>query len=433
MAKVILLPKLGYTQDEGAVIEWHKQVGDAVKKGEPFFDSETDKSTVSVEATADGTVLKLLLDTQVTVPVYTPIAVIGEPGEDPDAALAEFKGGASEPEKETAETAEPEAAAPVEASPKKAEAAPRSAFKMSPRALRYVYDNGIELDSCADIKGTGFEGGVTERDVIAYFAANPNASQRGAGERRRGNTAAPQDVGGKTVLSDVPYSGVRKLIGERLSDSKFTAPHLYFTDSVDTTELTKLRRELNARADTPIGVSDLLIKAASTALQKFPGINSSLVDGHIISYKSTNVGIAVAGDHGLVVPVVKDAQSKSISAISKETRDLVERGKKGRLKSEEYNGGTFSISNLGMFGIGNFTAIINPPESAILSVSSVRKTPVVLTDAEGVDSIVIRPMMNIQLSVDHRIIDGLLASQFLEYLKYLLENPLQILVYTTLN
>lgn len=232
----------------------------------------------------------------------------------------------------------------------------------------------------------------------------------------------------RQVEKTVPYGGVRKIIGDRLSESKFTAPHLYFTDSVDMTEFFAFRKLLNEKSDRKIAASDLMIKAASQALIKFPEMNAALEGDTIIYYKSTNIGMAVAGENGLVVPVVKNAQDKTLSRIAEETRDLVERGQSGRLKPEEYSGGTFSLSNLGMFGIGNFTAIINPPEAAILSVSSVRKTPVVVTDAEGEDTIAIRPMMNIQLSVDHRIIDGLLASRFVEYYKELLENPIKILL-----
>ena len=221
---------------------------------------------------------------------------------------------------------------------------------------------------------------------------------------------------------------MRKIIGDRLSQSKFTAPHLYFTDSVDTTNLTAFRRMLNEQGEQKIAVSDLLIKAASRALTRFPGVNSALIGDEIVTYESTNVGMAVAGDNGVIVPVVKNAQSKTLTQIAAETRDLVARAKEGRLAPAEYSDGTFSLSNLGMFGIENFTAIINPPEAAILSVSSVRKKAVVITDENGEDQIAIRPMMNIQLSVDHRIIDGLLASRFVEYMKELLENPVRILM-----
>ena len=193
------------------------------------------------------------------------------------------------------------------------------------------------------------------------------------------------------------------------------------------TELAAFRKRLNGTSEVKIAVSDLLTMAACKALKKFPGINVTLKDDQVVTYKSINIGTAVAGDNGLVVPVVKNVQNKNLTDVARESKDLVARAREGRLAPEEYSEGTFSISNLGMFGIGNFTAIINAPESAILSVSSVRKTPVVVTGENGEDAIAIRPMMNIQLSVDHRLIDGLLASQFVEYMKQLRENPVQIL------
>lgn len=223
------------------------------------------------------------------------------------------------------------------------------------------------------------------------------------------------------IASVVPYKGVRKIIGDKLAHSKFTAPHLYFTDAVDTTNLTAFRKQLNENSEVRIAVSDLLIMAACKALKKFPGINVTLKEDQIVTYKSINIGTAVAGDNGLVVPVVKNVQNKSLTDVAAESKDLVARAKEGRLKPEEYSNGTFSISNLGMFGIGNFTAIINAAGS---------RHPLCQLGAQNAggdyrrkreDTIAIRPMMNIQLSVDHRLIDGLLASQFVEYMKQLLE------------
>jgi len=442
MAKVIVMPKLGYTQDEGAIAQWHKKVGDAVTKGEPFFDVHTDKSVVTVEASKSGTLLKIALEPNVTVPVLTPVAVVGNPGEDADAVLAAHVTATSVDADVTADFDRKDEASP---SIQDAPAAEIADLKLTPRAKTYMKNNNIDPPSAAAIQGTGFQGGITERDIKASPLARKiaqtagvdlnHAAGSGANNKimkadiDRAATPAPLPVGGDKIVSlDVPYKGVRKIIGDRLSKSKFTAPHLYFTDSVDTTSLTAFRKMINETSGTKYAVSDLLIMAASKALRKYPGVNSALVDEKIITYTSTNIGMAVAGDNGLVVPVVKNVQQKSLSDVAAETRDLVERAKTGRLSPAEYSGGTFSISNLGMFGIGNFTAIINPPEAAILSVSSVRKTPVVLTDEEGNDTIAIRPMMNIQLSVDHRIIDGLLASQFLEYIKQLLENPVSILL-----
>lgn len=447
MAKVILMPKLGYTQDTGAIAAWLKNEGDTVERGEALFDVHTDKTVVTVEANASGTLLKIALEPEITVPVLTPVAVIGEPGEDAEAALANHKTlEVADAQDEGLLDDDEEEEAPAE----ETKAADVSDIKMSRRAKKYVEENDIDMNSVAGIKGTGFEGGITERDIKASPLAKKIAKKNGvdlANVKGTGingkimkkdvvaaGTAAPkpapkvESTDDKIIESVVPYAGVRKIIGDRLSESKFTAPHLYFTDSIDMTEFNAFRKMLNEKSEQKIAASDLMVKAASKALEKYPKLNASLIGDEIIYYKSTNIGMAVAGENGLIVPVVKNAQAKTLSAIASETRDLVERAKTGHLKQEEYTGGTFSISNLGMFGISNFTAIINPPEAAILSISSIRKTPVVITDEEGNDQIAIRPMMNVQLSVDHRIIDGLLASQYVEYFKELLENPIKILM-----
>lgn len=445
MAKVIVMPKLGYTQDTGSIAAWLKNEGDKVERGEALFDAHTDKTVVTVESSAAGTLLKIALEPEVTVPVLTPVCVIGEPGEDAEAALANHKTLEVADAQDEGLLDDDEEEAPAEET-KTVDAAN---VKMSRRAKKYVEENDIDINSVAEIKGTGFEGGITERDIKASPLAKKIAKKTGvdlatvkgtgvngkimkkdvvAAEKAAPKPAAVESKDDMIVESVVPYAGVRKIIGDRLSESKFTAPHLYFTDSIDMTEFNAFRKMLNEKSEQKIAASDLMIKAASKALEKYPKLNASLQGDQIIYYKSTNVGMAVAGDNGLIVPVVKNAQAKTLTAIASETRDLVERAKAGRLKQEEYTGGTFSISNLGMFGISNFTAIINPPEAGILSISSIRKTPVVITDEEGNDQIAIRPMMNVQLSVDHRIIDGLLASQYVEYFKELLENPIKILM-----
>ena len=428
MGKVIIMPKLGYTQEEGRLVKWHKAVGDTLTKGEAFFDVHTDKSVITVEAADEGVVLKLVAEEDTLMPVFTPVAVVGQPGEDADALLKAHVMDVAPDAEVRGESAAP-AAAPAPAAEK-----PTEKPRLTPKARRLVAEEGYDLAAVAQIRGTGFEGGITAADIKASPLARKIAAEAGAplpasGGRVMARDAAPAAAEGeKRVASVIPYAGVRRIIGERLAESKFTAPHLYFTESVDTTNLTALRAQINAGGDVKISVSDLLVMAASKALQKYPGINVSLQGDQIYCYESVNVGIAVAGDNGLVVPVIKNAQDKTISAIARESRDLIARAQKGRLRPEEYNGGTFTVSNLGMFGIENFTAIINPPESAILAVSSVRKTPVVVTDENGADAIVIRPMMHINLSVDHRVIDGLLAAKFVGCLKELLENPVRLLL-----
>lgn len=443
MAKVIIMPRLDFAQEDGQMGEWHKKVGETVSKGEAFFDIYTGKSVVTVDAVDNGTLLKIVVEPEETVPVFTPIAVVGELGEDADAALKAYaaeNGGGEEP------PAEAPAAEAAPAAEPAASGEELGSLKLTPKARKLVQDEGYDPESIRQIQGTGFQGGITYEDIKASplarkIAEKNNVDLTGVSGTGTGGRIMKADVeaamkkpaptvdSDKIVASRVPYSGVRQIIGQRLSQSKFTAPHLYFTDEVDTTNMTAFRKMLLEKGEAKVSVSDILIMAASKALQKYPGINSSLVDNEIVTYESTNVGMAVAGSNGLVVPVVKNVQRKTIGAVAAETRDLVARAKEGRLAPSEYSGGTFSISNLGMFGIKNFTAIINPPESAILSISSVRKTPVVVTDPETQeDRLEIRPMMNIQLSVDHRVIDGLLAAQFVGYMKELLEEPIKILL-----
>ena len=445
MAEVIIMPKLGYNMDEGQLVKWHVAEGSAVKKGDVLFEINTDKTTMPVEATMDGILLAVLLAEGQTVPVFTPIAVIGQAGESAQAALAAFNGASPAPSTKAAPARNAQKAAVGQEASAPAPAVDIGSLKLSPKARKLIQDEGIDVSSVSAVKGTGFQGGITARDIKASPLARKLAERAGidlaavSGTGRSGKVmkadvlqagTAPASFQhpDKRVASTVPYDGIRKIIGERLSSSKFTAPHLYFTDSVDTTNLSAFRAQANAGGETKITVSDLLIMAVSKALQRYPDVNVSLVGDTIFRYASVNVGMAVAGENGLIVPVVKNLQEKNLSAIARETRDLVERAKAGRLMPDEFSGGTFTISNLGMFGIENFTAIINPPESAILAVSSVRKTPVVVAGPDGEDIIAIRPMMKIQLSVDHRVIDGLLAAQFLGYLKALLENPIRMLI-----
>lgn len=439
MAEVIIMPKLGYNMDEGQLIKWHKNIGDTVTKGEELFEINTDKTVMAVEATEEGTLLKIMLEEGAFAPVFTPIAVIGQPNEDIDAVLASQDGldrKVAQAQKAETPTSTPEAT-PVST-------ISQSDLKLSPKAKKLIKDEGIDPVSLAGIQGTGFQGGITAKDIkaspLAYNLAKKTgvdlSAIQGTGvggkimkdDVLQAEKTPKVDNQDKKVLSVTPYKGVRKIIGERLSQSKFTAPHLYFCDSIDTTNLTSFRRQLNEMSEVKIAVSDLLTMAAAKTIRQYPNVNASLVDDEIIAYKSINIGTAVAGNNGLVVPVVKNVQEKTISEVATESRNLISKAKEGRLAQSDYSGGTFTISNLGMFGIENFTAIINLPEAAILSVSSVRKIPVVITNENGEDIVTIRPMMKVQLSVDHRIIDGLLAAQFVGYFKTLLENPVRILM-----
>ena len=469
MAEIIIMPKLGFNMDEGKLVEWYKNEGDAVKKGEPLFSVETDKTNMDIEATGDGVVKALLIAAGDKIPVTLPIAVVAAEGEDASADIAKAKaqlaagGVATSTDEPAAAAAEPENLQKADAKKVTPQAADGKK-KITPRARRVAAENDLDL-SGADIIGTGWEGGICEKDVLDYLASNKVkisplakaiADKEGAdisvikGTGANGKimkcdveaalTAKPAAASagqaaeakfsedGKEILEEIPYAGVRKVIGDRLAQSKFTAPHLYFTQKVDLTELLKLRKQVNEAQEKKTSVTDYIARAAVIALQKYPEMNSSLVGDKIVKYKSVNLGIAVASPTGLIVPNVKDAQNLSVVELSKASTPLFDKARAGKLAYNEYNGGTFTISNLGMFGIENFTAIINPPEVGILSISSTKDEPAVIVNAAGEKEITIRPMMNIQLTVDHRLIDGLLAAQFVTEIKKMLEAPISLMV-----
>ena len=467
MAEIIIMPKLGFNMDEGKLVEWYKNEGDAVKKGEPLFSVETDKTNMDIEATGDGVVKALLINAGDKIPVTLPIAVVAGADEDASALIAQAKAELADGGVAVEAGEAPAAAAPAKEEPKKV-AAPAAADgkrKITPRARRVAAENDLDL-ATADIVGTGWEGGICEKDVLEYLASNkvkispvakamadaegvdisaikgtgangkimksdieaalaakPAAAAAGAAVQE-----AQFSADGKEILEEIPYAGVRKVIGDRLAQSKFTAPHLYFTQKVDLTELLKLRKQVNDAQDKKTSVTDYIARATVIALQKYPEMNASLIGDKIVKYKSVNLGIAVASPTGLIVPNVKNAQNLSVVELSKASTPLFDKARAGKLAYDEYNGGTFTISNLGMFGIENFTAIINPPEVGILAISSTKDEPAVIVNAAGEKEIAIRPMMNIQLTVDHRLIDGLLAAQFVTEIKKLLESPISLMV-----
>ena len=469
MAEVIIMPKLGFNMNEGKLVQWYKNEGDEIAKGEPLFSIETDKTNMDIEATSDGVVKKLLIEEGDQIPVTLPIAVVGAADEDVSAVIADAKaqlesGGAAPAE----EKEEAPAAAPAEE--KKPAAVPKAEggrLKITPRARRVAAENDLSIEDLG-ITGTGWQGGICEQDILDYLESNkikatPVAAAMAKAEgidladitgtgvngkimkedvekavaaaAKKAEAAAEAaadeaefTADGKEILEKVPYAGVRKVIGDRLSESKFTAPHLYFTQKVNMEDVIALRKKVNAAQDKKTSVTDFIARATVIALQKYPEMNSSLVGDTIIKYKSVNLGIAVASPTGLIVPNIKDSQNLSVVELSKASTPLFEKAREGKLAIDEYSGGTFTISNLGMFGIENFTAIINPPEVGILSISSTKDEPFVVTKEDGSKEIQITPMMNIQLTVDHRIIDGLLAAQFVTEIKKLLENPISLLV-----
>lgn len=464
MAEVIIMPKLGFNMSEGKLVKWYKSEGDPVAKGEPIFAIETDKTSIDIEATLDGIFRKKFIEEGDTSPVTLPIAIISAADENIDALIADVnkqlnRQNISNATAETQEEISTATTAPVPVGT----AQSNGDLKITPRAKRLALDQGLSLASI-NIAGTGWNGGICEKDLIAYLAENKVKATPLAQKAAEANgislkdiqgtgahgkimehdivKAAVRDVpaqtfaaetgnfspDGKEILEEIPYSGVRKIIGDRLSQSKFTAPHLYFTQKVNLDKLLELRQQVNKAQDRKVSVTDFIAKATVMTLQKYPEMNSSLINEKIVRYKTVNLGIAVASPVGLIVPVVKDAAEKSVVQISKESGALFDKARNGKLSPSEYTGGTFTISNLGMFGIENFTAIINPPEAGILAISSMKDEVFVETDANGNKSICIKPMMNITLSVDHRLIDGLLAAQFVTAVKKMLEDPIGLMV-----
>ena len=474
MAEIIIMPKLGFNMNEGKLVQWYKSEGEEITKGEPLFSVETDKTNMDIEATSDGVVKKLLIEEGDQIPVTLPIAVIGSADEDVSAAVADAKaqlaaGGADVSDVDEAAAVAEQAEAPAET--KTPAAAPKTAdglIKITPRARRVAAENDLAVEDLT-IEGTGWQGGICEKDILEYLASNkvkatPVAAAmakaegidladiRGTGVNGKvmkedvekviaaakmavaaAEDQAPAGAGeitpdGKEIGEKVPYAGVRKVIGDRLAESKFTAPHLYFTQKVNMEDVLALRKKVNEVQDKKTSVTDFIAKAVIMTLKKYPEMNSSLVGETIERYKSINLGIAVASPTGLIVPNIKNSQDMSVVEISKASTPLFDKARAGKLAVDEYAGGTFTISNLGMFGIENFTAIINPPEVGILSISSTKDEPFVVTKEDGTKEIQIKPMMNIQLTVDHRIIDGLLAAQFVTNVKNLLENPISLMV-----
>jgi pyruvate dehydrogenase E2 component (dihydrolipoamide acetyltransferase) len=411
MAEVIRMPRISDTMEEGNIVAWLKEVGDTVEAGDTIAEVETDKATMELDSYVDGVLLHIEVK-EGTVPINGVIAVIGEEGEDWKALLD----GSSE-----VEAAQPEESAPAVPVEQTSTPTPASneasseddRIKASPLAKAMAKESGIDL---AAIAGSGDNGRIIKRDVekaMSNGAAVPQPAQPAV--------SAPAVESGDYV--DHPVSNMRKTIARRLGESKFGAPHFYLTVEIDMDNAIKLRKQLNEVAPTKLSFNDLVIKAASVSLRKHPSINSSWLGDKIRENKSVNIGVAVAVDDGLMVPVVRQADIKTLSQINTEVKDLAGKAKDKRLGMDEMQGNTFTISNLGMFGIEEFTAIINPPDACILAVGGISQKPVV-KDGE----IVVGNRMKVTLSCDHRVVDGAQGAAFLKDFKAILEDPIRILV-----
>lgn len=412
MAEVIRMPKMSDTMTEGVIVAWHKKVGDAVKSGDILAEVETDKATMELENYVKGTLLHIGIDKGQSVPVDAVIAIVGAPGEDITALLHSAPVAPAAKTETPAET--PSAIQTlVSAAPSTPSAPATSAdnrLKASPLAKKLAEEKGIDLLA---VQGSGENGRVVKRDVENFTPA-PAAS--------RPAIALPAVVGAES-FEDIALSQMRKTIARRLSESKNTAPHFYLTMSIQMDKVMEARKAMNEFSPVKISVNDIIIKAVAAALRKNPKANSSWLGDKIRMNHHIHIGVAVAIDEGLIVPVVKFADNKSISHISAEVKELAEKAKNKKLQPQEFEGNTFTISNLGMFGIDEFTAIINPPDSCILAVGAAKETVVVENGQFKAAHV-----MKVTLSCDHRSVDGAVGSAFLQTLKELLENPVKLLV-----
>ena len=450
MATIVIMPKQGLMMEEGTITSWLKKEGEAVTAGEPLFEMETDKLTITMDAEASGTLLKILHPEGDVVPITQPIAVLGEPGEDVSALV----GGDAAP----AQAAAPAEAAPAPAAEAPAapavERAPGERVFSSPRARLRAEENGVDI---AAVPGSGPDGLVIERDVNAYMANKPAVTPLAA------NIAKAQGVdlsgvtgsgsNGKIKVFDLPggspaaapaaqespaavqqsrgthtekMSGMRKAISRNMLASKETNAQTNHRIKVDMTAAIALRKQYKDLG-IKISYNDIIVRACAKALADMPIVNASVEGDSILYHDYVNVGTAVSVPGGLIVPVIKDADIIGLSGIAARSAALIEKAREGRLTDADYHGGTFTVSSLGMFDLDDFVAIINPPESAILAVGKIAKTPVVVTDEEGEDAIVIKSMCALCLSYDHRIIDGAEAAKFLQKVKNYLQNPVLLM------
>ena len=414
MAIVINMPRLSDTMTEGVVAKWHKSVGDKVSEGDLLAEIETDKATMEFEAFPgqEGVLLYIGTGEGEMSPVDTVLAILGEEGED----IESLKGGSvstEEPVKEEAQAPAPVEESPAPAAPiaTPAPAAPivvpsDGSVKASPLARKLASERGIDLNM---LQGSGDHGRIIKRDVDSFNPAFHTSVQPGV-------NAVPAGV---ENFTDTPVSQMRKVIAKRLSESKFSAPHFYITMDINMDRAIDARKALNANGDTKISFNDLVIKSCALALKKHPAINSAWMGDSIRQSDHVHIGVAVAVEDGLLVPVLRHADLMPLAHISASVKDLAGKAKDKKLQPADWEGNTFTISNLGMFGIEEFTAIVNPPDAAILAVGGIKQVPVVKDGA-----VVPGNVMKVTLSCDHRVIDGASGAAFLQTIKGFLENPI---------
>lgn len=409
MAEIVRMPRLSDTMTEGTVAKWHKKVGDAISEGDLLAEIETDKATMEFESFQEGVLLHIGVEEAATAPVDCILAILGEEGEDVKAVIEADATPVAEEVKEEKVVAAPVQGVKVETTKVASAPAPvvttkssNGRVKASPLAKRLAEEKGLDISR---ISGTGEGGRVVKRDVDNYQGG---VVRTGLCEER---------------YTEEPVSQMRKTIARRLSESKFTAPHFYLSISVDMDNAISSRKAINAMSGKKISFNDIIVKAVAMALREHPTVNSSWRGDVIRRNEHVNVGVAVAVEDGLLVPVVRYTDTKTLSEISTEVKDFAQRAKDKQLQPADWEGSTFTISNLGMFGIEEFTAIINTPDACILAVGGIQQVPVV---KDG--QIVPGNVMKLSLSCDHRVVDGASGAAFLQTLKAYVENPITMFV-----
>lgn len=416
---VITMPLLSDTMTEGVIAQWNFKVGDTIKSDDSIADVETDKATMEVTAYADGTLLYVGLEAGEAAKVNDIIAIVGPAGTDVTPLLNQKPASASQAAPAEVKKEESKEEAPVTTENKSTDVADDSRVKASPLARKIAKDKGINL---SEIKGSADGGRIVKKDVESYVPAAKSAPAASAPVATETKAITLPTFVGEERYTEVAVSQMRKTIARRLGESLFTAPHFYLTVSIDMENAMIARTQINEVAPVKVSFNDIVVKAVAVALKKHPAVNSSWKGDKIRFNEHTNIGVAMAVEDGLLVPVVRFADGKSLSHISAEVKDFAQKAKTKKLTPADWEGSTFTVSNLGMFGIDEFTSIINSPDGAILSVGAIQQVPVVKNGA-----VVPGNVMKLTLGCDHRVVDGATGAQFLQTLKALLENPVRLL------
>ena len=428
------MPRLSDTMTEGVIAEWHKKVGDDVKKGDLLADVETDKATMELESYKSGKLLYIGAEKGDKVPVNALLCIIGEEGKvDVDKIVAASKGGtesasgnvadgqsngAAQTETQSSGSASAESESPA-GGESQSGSIENGRVKASPLAKKLAADKGIDISKVA---GSGDGGRIVKADIDNYKPSAQPAAKEGQVSGKQPQTG-PSAPAGQVSFEEVPVSQMRKIIAKRLAESKFSAPHFYLTMAINMDSAVESRKKINEVAKVKISFNDMVLKACAVALKLHPKVNSSWLGDKIRYNHHVNIGVAVAVEEGLLVPVVRFADTKSLSQIGAEVKDFAQKAKDKKLQPADWEGNTFTISNLGMFGIDEFTAIINPPDACILAVGAITQIPIVKNGA-----VVPGNVMKVTLSCDHRVVDGATGAAFLQTLQGLLEEPLRMLV-----